>query len=92
MHRGALFRRQDGAGGENAQAQKMCQLPGVGFVPGMLEAVVFLDGARVGKLDGMPGLLQAVDQPVPVVGRLDDYTSKLLTPRLQKPDNPRQNL
>ena len=80
-------RWQDGARGENAQAQQVREMPGIRFIAGVLEAVVLADGSGVGQFDVEPGFLQAVDQPVPVVGRFDDHAGQLPLPWLEKPDD-----
>ena len=49
----------------------MGQVAGVVEVPSVLEAVVLLDGAGVDQVNGKADVLQAIDQPVPVVGGLD---------------------
>lgn len=51
-----------------ASMQLVRQLPGIGLIAAVLEAVVFLDGAGVGQLHHKSGFLQAINQPVPVVG------------------------
>ena len=68
---GAFVARVDMPGGQDAQAQQVGQVAGVVEVPGVLEAVLLLDGAGVDQVNGKAGVLQAIDQPVPVVGGLD---------------------
>ena len=46
------------------------------IVAGIFETLVLLDRARVGQMNFVPLFHQTVDQPVLVVGRLDDNTLK----------------
>ena len=55
-YRAVLF-RQDGAGGENAQAQEMSEIPRIAFVATVLQAFVFLDRDRIGQMHLVTGFL-----------------------------------
>lgn len=51
---GAFVARVDMPGGQDAQAQQVGQVAGVVEVPGVLEAVLLLDGAGVDQVSGKP--------------------------------------
>ena len=53
----------------------------IGVVVGVLESRVLLDRGGVGQMKLVPFIHQPVDQPVPVVGRLDDDALKQISPK-----------
>jgi hypothetical protein len=63
--------------GQDRQASQVGQPTRIGMVIGILQATVRLYRGRVGAMDPRVRLHQPSDSPVPVVGRLDDYTLHL---------------
>lgn len=59
-------RRQD------AQSQQVRQVLRIGLVAAVLQSLVLLDRSGIGQMHVEAGFLQAIDQPIPVVGRLGD--------------------
>lgn len=61
------------AGGQDAQAHEFAQEEGVGDVVGVLETVVLAHLGGVGQHDGIAVICEAIDEPIPVVGRFDGH-------------------
>ena len=62
---------------QQAQSENVRQMAGIGFVAAMFEAIILLDRRRVCQMNGIVCVLQAIHQPVPVEGRLDDNTKQI---------------
>src|SRR5688572_31531477 len=67
-----LFFRIDVALRQNSQPQNVGKPASVGMIVSVLQSLVLLDRSRVGQMNAMSLVHQAVDQPVPVEGRLHD--------------------
>jgi hypothetical protein len=65
-------RRQD------AQSQQARKVLRIGFVAAVLQSFVPLDRRRVGKMHVEADVLQSIDQPIPVVGRLDHHAGQFV--------------
>ena len=65
----AVFPRQDRARRQNPQSKQMRQMMRIRLVAAVLEPVVLLDRGGVGQMHLESGILQPIDQPIPVVGR-----------------------
>lgn len=70
---GALGGRMNIPSGQDAEPQHVRQVGGVGFVVAAFQAVVLFHGDGVGEFDRVARSHQAIDQPVPVIGGLDDH-------------------
>jgi hypothetical protein len=60
------------------------QMPRIVFVAAVLQSVVLLHGYRVGQLDPIFRLLQAIDQPVSTECQFHHDPDQLLSMRLQQ--------
>ena len=67
---GTFLARVDVASRQNAQAQQMRQVARVAEVAAVFKAVILFDGGSVDQVHGEIRVLQAIDQPVPVVSGL----------------------
>lgn len=83
----AVFRRQDGSRWQYAQSQQMGKVTGIGFVATMLEARVFLDRGCVSQVQREAGILESVDQPVPIESGFDHDPCQLCLLRFNKPND-----
>ena len=57
------------------------------LVAAVLETVVLLDRSSIGEMHVEAGILQTIDQPIPVVSRLDHDAGQVVLPSSQKADN-----
>jgi hypothetical protein len=74
-------RRQD------AESQLMGHMLRIGLIAAVLQSFILLDRRRVGEMQLEAGILQAIDQPIPVVGRLDHDACHLVAPARQNADD-----
>ena len=74
---GALLARIDVAGGQNAQAQQVGQVARIAEVAAVLQTALLLDSGSVDQVQSKTRVLQAIDQPVPVVGGLHRHAVQL---------------
>ena len=79
-----MFPRQDRTGRQDAQSQQVRKVLRIGLVAAVLQSFVLLDRSGIGEMHVEARVLQAIDQPVPVVGRLDHDAGQLLLPANQK--------
>ena len=70
--------------GQDAQAQQVGQVTRIAVVVGILEPGIGLDRTGLGQVHDEAEFLQSVDQPVPVVGRLDHDAAQLLPMRFEQ--------
>jgi len=68
---GTLFFWIDIPFGKDLEPEKVGKPEGTLFVVLVLEALILLHGSGIGKMYGITGLLQSVDQPVPVERRMN---------------------
>jgi hypothetical protein len=73
-----LLARVDVAFGQHADPQHVRQPTSIGTIVGMLETLVRLHGTRMGQVNPVARIHQAVDQPVPVESRFHRNPDKLL--------------
>ena len=59
----------------------------IGLVAAVLQSFVLLDRSGIGQMHVEAGVLQAIDQPIPVVGRLDHHAGQLVLPSSKKADD-----
>ena len=57
------------------------------LVAAVLQSIVLLDRSRIGEMHVEASVLQAVDQPIPVEGRLDHDADQIVLPSSQKADD-----
>ena len=62
----------------------MGQMLRIGLIAAVLQSFILLDRRRVGEMHLEAGVLQAIDQPIPVVGRLDHDAGQFVLPPSQK--------
>src|SRR6202022_2612329 len=82
-----MLSRQDRSRRQDAQSQQVRKVLRIGLVAAVLESVVLLDRSGVGEMHVHACVLQAIDQPIPIVGRLDHDTGQLVLPSSQKADD-----
>lgn len=68
----------------------MGQMLRVRLVSAVLETAVLLDGDSVGETDVESGILKAIDQPIPVVSRLDRDACQFVLPASEKANDLRK--
>jgi hypothetical protein len=68
---GAVLPRQDRACRQDTQSQQVGQVLRIGLIAAVLQSLVLLDRSGIGQMHVEAGVLQAIDQPIPVVGRLE---------------------
>jgi hypothetical protein len=59
----------------------------IGLIAAVLQSFILLDRRRVGEMQLQAGILQAIDQSIPVVGRLDHDACHLVAPARQNADD-----
>lgn len=79
-----LLPRQDRSRRQDAQPQQRGEVLRIGVVAAVLQSFVLLDRRRVGEMHMVASILQSVDQPIPVVGRLDHHAGQFVLPPSQK--------
>ena len=65
----------------------MGQMLRIRLVAAMLETVVLLDRSSICEMHMEASVLQAIDQPIPVVSRLDHDAGQFVLPPSQKADD-----
>lgn len=71
--------RVDVACGQNTESQQVRQVARIRFIGGVFNSVVLLDGQCIGQMHRIAMLDQAIDEPVPVIGGLNnDATNRIL--------------
>jgi len=80
----SVLPRQDRTGRQDAQSQQVRKVLRIGLVAAVLQSFVLFDRRRVGEVHMEAGVLQSVDQPIPVVGRLDHHAGQFVLPPGQK--------
>ena len=83
----AMLPRQDRARRQDSQPQQVGQVLRIRLVAAVLETVVLLDRSSVCEMHVEASILQPVDQPIPVVGRLDHDAGQIVLPPSQKADD-----
>ena len=86
----AVFPRQDRAGRQDPQSQQMGEVTRIRLVAAVLEPVVLFDRGGVGQMHAETGILEPIDQPIPVVGRLDHDAGQLALPAAEEADDLRE--
>jgi hypothetical protein len=56
----------------------------------MLEPIVLFDRGGVGQVHAEAGILEPIDEPIPVVGRFDHDTRQLALPLAEEADDLRE--
>jgi len=71
----------------DTQAQQVRQMTGIGFVVTMFETSVLRHGRGVRQLHPIAMIHQAIDEPVPVVRRLDRDAGQVIAKGFDLPEN-----
>ena len=61
----------DVAGGKHPEAEEMRQPSGIVPIVGVFQAAVLRERGRMGEVYRVPGIHEPIDEPVPIIRRLD---------------------
>lgn len=71
---GSLGFRLYGALGQHPQAEPVCQPPRIGAIISILETVLLLHRRRIGQVQSIACVHEAIDEPGPIIRGVDDHT------------------